>query len=206
MVTLKRETSWGRPEELLIDTSLRASWKLRSMVETDGGRVDLSGVAGAAMGRLACTRCDGREFMGDEGSSYSSEVVFRAGLKYCGPPCAVGDTTGVSLEGDVTLEPPSDGLEGTRLLLFLGICKGGADGSSSGAVTIAILPLDPFHSGLLPPDLFPSFNFRTRSLNDVCTLGADCAALYESSRFVTTGVNCPGCTDGGRPCSLGSPE
>lgn len=201
MVTLKREASCGRPEGLLMETSLRASWKLRSMVETDGGRVDLSGVAGAAIGRRACIRCDGREFKGEGGSSCgggsgTSEVVFR---KYCGPPCAVGDTTGVSLEGDVTLEPASDGLEGTRLLLFLGICKGGADGLSSGAGTIAILPLDPFHSGLGPPDLFPSFSFLTRSLKEVCTLGADCAALYESSRFVTTGVNCPGCTDGGRP-------
>lgn len=196
---------------MLIDTSFRASWKLCSMVETDGGRVDCSGVAEAAIGRRACTRCDGREFMGDVGSSCgggsgTSEVVFRAGLKYCGPPCAVGDTTGVSLEGEVTLEPPSEGLEGTRLLLFLGICKGGADGLSSGAATIAILPLDPFHSGLLPPNLLPSFSFRTRSLNDVWTLGAACAVLYASSRFVTTGVNCPGCTDGGRPRSLGSPE
>lgn len=192
---------------MLIDTSFKAWWKLRSMVETNGGRVDFSGVA---TGRRAYTRCDGREFMGDVGSSCgggsgTSEVLFRAALKYCGPPCAVGDTTGVSL-GEVTLDPPIDGLEGTRLLLFLGICKGGADRLSSGAGTIAIRPLDPFHSGLLPPDLLPSFNFRTRSLNDVWTLGVACAALYASSRFVTTGVNCPGCTDGGRPCSLGSPE
>lgn len=148
--------------------------------------------------------------MGDAGSSCgggsgTSEVVFKAGLKYCGPPCALGDTTGVSLEGEVTLEPSIEGLEGTRLLLFLGMCNGGANGLSSGAATIAILPLDPFHSGLLPPNLLPSFNFRTRSLNDVWTLGAVCAVLYASSRFVTTGVNCPGCTDGGRPRSLGSP-
>lgn len=76
MVTLKRETSWGRAppycaaDGVLIDTSLKASLKLRSIVETDGGRVDCSGAAdGAAIGRRACTRCDGREFMGDEGWS-----------------------------------------------------------------------------------------------------------------------------------------
>lgn len=57
------------------------------MVETDDGRVGCSRVAeGAAMGRRACTRCDGREFMGEGWSSCgagsgTSEVVFRAELK-----------------------------------------------------------------------------------------------------------------------------
>lgn len=53
------------------------------------------------------------------------EVEMGVPLKYCARPYPLGDTTGVSLAGELTLELPIDGIEGTRLLLFLGICKGG---------------------------------------------------------------------------------
>lgn len=129
MVTLKRGTSCGRrePGGVGMETSRRASSKLRSMAETEFGSV---------VGEDAATRrfrCEGRESNGDAGMLSSDgaegvcwrEVEMGVPLKYCAALFVLGDTTGVSLAGVVTLEPPIEGIEGTRLLLFLGICKGG---------------------------------------------------------------------------------